>query len=362
MRRQIRESTVTLKYVNTIRRNGKVYRYLRAPGAPSVRLPNIDDPRFLEAYTAALKAVPQRAAPGTIAATVEACLRSERAKGLSAPYRAALRRHMDAIRGQAQDARLGHLRPEHVRADVSALPGSVALSRLKAWRFLCGWAVDSGLLSTDPTAGVKVALPEAEGHAPWTADEIERFRTRWPVGTAPRACFEVLHWTGARIGDAVALGPGMVGRDGVLAYRQSKTRGMAYVPWSCPLPAYASGMATDRAEAHRAIEPLAGHMTFLATAQGRARSSKALGNMIREAAREAGVEKSAHGLRKTRAVALAEAGATTHQIAAWTGHETLKEVAHYTEQADRRRAVMGTEQDRNPTNTPDPDCKTGAAS
>lgn len=53
---------------------------------------------------------------------------------------------------------------------------------------------------------------------------------------------------------------------------------------------------------HESIAPLAGHSTFLATSQGGTRSSKALGTLIITSAKEADVSKSAHGLRKTRAV------------------------------------------------------------
>ena len=42
-----------------------------------------------------------------------------------------------------------------------------------------------------------------------------------------------------------------------------------------------------------------------------------------------------HGLRKAVARRLAEAGCTTHQIAAITGHGTLKEVERYTREANR---------------------------
>lgn len=90
-------------------------------------------------------------------------------------------------------------------------------------------------------------------------------------------------------------------------------------------------------------------MTFI-PAHGKTRSEKALGTMIRETARSAGVKKSAHGLRKSLASTLAEGGATAHQIAAWTGHESLKEVDHYTKSADRRKAVAGTEREGNVEN------------
>jgi integrase len=44
-----------------------------------------------------------------------------------------------------------------------------------------------------------------------------------------------------------------------------------------------------------------------------------------------------HGLRKLRATELANAGATTHEIGAFTGHLTIGMVAHYTRSADQER-------------------------
>jgi len=44
-----------------------------------------------------------------------------------------------------------------------------------------------------------------------------------------------------------------------------------------------------------------------------------------------------HGLRKLAATELANAGCTTHEIAAVTGHRTLAMVQHYTRTADQRR-------------------------
>jgi integrase len=77
--------------------------------------------------------------------------------------------------------------------------------------------------------------------------------------------------------------------------------------------------------------------------------------MIREAGLPAGL--SAHGLRKAWCRRAAEVGCTPHQIAAISGHATLKEVARYTKDADQRRMAIdamkaltaGTKGDRNPT-------------
>lgn len=365
MRRGMGDSTVTLRHVQTIRKDGRVYRYLRAPGKRRVRLPDLptDHPDFLAAYIEALgDAAPQARAPlGTISALIEAYLRSERHLALSPDYRRVIRRHADAIREKGGRAKSGDLRGRHIRADLSALSPHAAAARLKAWRLICSFGVEAGLLDADPSEGIKRKRPpKSDGHPAWTREELAAFRDHWPIGAPQRLCFELLQWTGARISDAVQIGPGMVGSDGVLAFRQSKTGSLAYVPWTSDLPAWAAHMEPQRDHLHAALAARsARHMTFLATRQGRPRSHKSLGQLVGKAARQAGVEKSAHGLRKARAVALAEAGATTHQIAAWTGHQTLSEVDHYTLAVNRRRAVLRTEQDRNSVNSLDHTVKFG---
>lgn len=359
MRRQIRGGTVALKGVMTIRRNGKVYTYLRLKGKPLVALPDapMNSPEFLAAYADAMKQAggKTKAPTGTVRAMIEAYLRSDAFLMLSKAYRHVIKRECDEIAEQADDARACDLEQKHIRADLSPLPPHKSRARQKAWRQVCNWAVDAGLLADDPSDGIKrKAIPKSDGHPAWTRDEIATYRARWPIGSVPRAAMELLYWTGARISDNAVIGPGMVS-DGVLTFRQQKTGQKAHVPWTCPVPAFAD--PTDRDLMHQAIAALSGHMTFLATAQGKTRSHKALGTVIKEAAREAGVEKSAHGLRKSRAVALAEGGATALQIGAWTGHYSLSEVAHYTAEMDRKTAVMGTERDQNSANQSGPSAK-----
>lgn len=346
MRRAIRQGTVNLRYLMTVQRAGKVYHYVRIKGHPLVAMPEapLDSPKFLKAYADAIDAAGKGEKPigGTIRAMIIAYLGSDQFRALSAAYRHVLRRECDEITAQAQNAMASHLRDEHIRADLAALDPHKSRARQKAWRQLCGWALTAGYLSMDPSAGIKrKAIPKSDGHLPWTDDDIDRYRARWPIGSVPRAAMELMLWTGARISDAVLIGSGMIDRQGVLVFRQHKTGDMAYVPWTCALPAYAVGLEPDRAIMHESIAPLAGHPTFLATSQGGTRSSKALGTLIITSAKEAGVSKSAHGLRKTRAVMLAEAGATSHQIAAWTGHHSLSEVEHYTRSMSRKSAVMG---------------------
>jgi integrase/recombinase XerD len=363
MQRQIRAATVTLKHVQTIQKGGKTYRYLRLPGQPRLRLPDLppDHPDFLRAYADAVKAAPKvtRAKSGTIRAVIESYLRSDRHKMHAAGYRRIVLRHLDAIIAQADDALMRDLRPEHIQDDLRPLTPIQARDRMKAWRLICSHALDLHLIRADPSEGVRRPQPlRHTGHPAWTQDQIEAYRARWPIGTPQRAVMELLHWTGARISDAVQIGPQHVGRDGVLVFKQRKTGDTAFVPWSCALPAYAVQMADDRATMHAALAALPGmHLTFLATRAGRTRSEKAAGHLIAKAAKEAGFDRSAHGLRKSRAVALAEANANPMQIAAWTGHRSLSEVAHYTVEHERRRQVIGTEQGQNLGNHAEANCK-----
>ncbi|PTW46064.1 tyrosine-type recombinase/integrase [Rhodovulum kholense] len=348
MSRQVRAAgVVTLRHIQTIRKGGRTYLYLRLPGAERVRLPDLplDDPEFLAAYAQAIASAPKptRAKSGSIALMIEGFLGSRDHLSRSESYRRTIRRHADAIKAQAEDALARDLREQDVEADLSPLCPNAAADRLKAWRLICKWGKINGFLTRDPSLAVKrKPIPKTIGHPAWSDAEIDRFRAHWPVGSVQRLCFEMVFWTGARISDAVKIGPGMVGRDGVLQFTQKKTGEPAFVPWTCLLPAYAVRMEVDRKMLFAALEARAErHMTFLATAYGTTRSEKALGHVISNAASKLGIEKSAHGLRKSRAKLLAEAGATVHQIAAWTGHIALEEVEHYTREASRRAAVRG---------------------
>lgn len=80
------------------------------------------------------------------------------------------------------------------------------------------------------------------------------------------------------------------------------------------------------------------HLTFITTAYGAAFSVAGFGNWFSAAARDAGLRnRSLHGLRKSAARRLAEAGCSSKQIAAVTGHASLREVERYTSAADQER-------------------------
>jgi integrase len=70
-------------------------------------------------------------------------------------------------------------------------------------------------------------------------------------------------------------------------------------------------------------------------------SRAALSELMRDAIVKAGLpgKCNSHGLRKAMR-RLAEARATEKQIAAWSGHKTLREIERYTQAADQKRLAQ----------------------
>jgi site-specific recombinase XerD len=341
-------SGVRLKGIKVVNKpNGRRHVYRRVSGK-LVPLPDLpeNDPKFLAAYAAAEK-VPQTAAKpaaGTIAELCDRYIQSREFAALSDSTRPVRRRVVQKIRDERGTGKLADLRTDHIRKDVRALTPGAASNRLKAWRGIFSFAVDEGMMQSDPSRNVKVPRGSGPGHRQWTLPEIEKFRAHWPDGSKQRVAFEVIYWTAARCSDAARLGSQMVDSQGWLHFTQVKTNGKVALPLHCTLPAWAASMKPDQAHLRRNL-PDALH--WITTSTGKPRSVKGLSQWVSAAAAQAGLpaDCTAHGLRKARAAALAEAGATPHQIGAWTGHSSLSEVAHYTRQADLQRIIAGPEQD-----------------
>ena len=323
--------------------NGKRYIYRRV-GSTLHKLPDLPEnhPEFLAAYAEAGLATERRrtrATPGSIAALIETWLASPDYARMAASSRVVWRRTLDKISQQRGQAMLRDLRADHLRKDIRKLTPGAAANRLKAWRSILRFAVDEGMILADPSQGLRKPRGEVTPHRQWTPAEIAAYRDHWQPGTPERIAMEVIYWTGARCIDAARLGWQMVDADGWLGYKQIKTGG----PATCPvrtLPAWAQSMASDHA-LFRAALP-GDRLQWIVTRSGKPRSVKGLSQWFSRAATLAGLpdDCTAHGLRKARASALAEAGATASQIGAWTGHQSLSEVAHYTRGADQK-GILG---------------------
>ena len=158
----------------------------------------------------------------------------------------------------------------------------------------------------------------------WTEDDVAAYEARWPLGTRQRVWLAVLLYTGLRRGDAVRLGRQHV-RDGVATIRTREDQAPKYTCRSCPSCRRQS--TTGR--------PLI--LLSSAVSNGKPMTKESFGNAFSDACRAAGVNKSAHGLRKIGATRAANNGATVAQLNAIFGWSGSKMATLYTANADRAR-------------------------
>jgi integrase len=185
-------------------------------------------------------------------------------------------------------------------------------------------AVETGLRADDPTRDIKAIRVKSDGYHSWTDEEIAQFEHRHPVGSRARLALALLLYTGQRRSDVVRMGRQHI-RHGVLEVRQVKTGAELSIPLHSTLASILAETPTN-------------NLTFLITQFGQPFKAAGFGNWFREQCNAAGLRHcSAHGLRKAAARRLAEAGCTEHEIAAITGHASLREVARYTKAADQKR-------------------------
>ncbi|WP_112313278.1 tyrosine-type recombinase/integrase [Pseudogemmobacter bohemicus] len=352
MRRGLR--SVKLKHLNPsgIWPSGNPRFYYRPKGKKGIPMPDlpIDHPAFLKAYAEAHGApAPVVVRSGTLAAAVVAYKGSEVFRGLAASTRARRRTALDDILTLYGSGKVADLEDRHIRKDLERFQTHARNGRLKIWRAFCAWMATEYKLPASAAATLsRVKVPKSDGHIPWDGEQISQFRAFWPIGSVERLAFELLYWTGARISDAVCLGEGNIDHDGWLNFRQVKTGGEVSIPYDRELPTFAEDFAEDLAQLHRAINARNDrHVTFMTTRQGASRSAKSVSQWFARKVREAGIEgRTAHGLRKSRTIDLIEAEATTHQIGAWTGHESLKEIENYGKKYGRRRALSKTKKEQ----------------
>jgi integrase len=249
-------------------------------------------------------------------------------KGLSAGSRSIYRRTLEPFLLEHGHRRADQMKREHVITLIGGMadrPGAANML-LKRLRILLRFGIDLGWLRDDPTIRVKTYRSH-ELHT-WTEEEITRFEARWPQKSKQRLAFALLLCTGQRGSDVRK----MVWTDIVgttIRVAQQKTGTKLVLPLHPDL------------QSLLAIAPRK-QATILATELGAAFSPKGFGNFVSAAIRNAGLPArcKAHGLRKAAARRLADAGCTTKQIAAITGHKSLGEIERYTRAADQERLAQ----------------------
>lgn len=215
-----------------------------------------------------------------------------------------------------------------VLRDRKALLPEAANSRIKSVRQVYAWAMEHEHVSTNPARDVFYIRNNSQGFHSWTAEEVEQFERRHPVGSKARLALALLLYTGVRRSDVVHLGRQHV-RNGWFKIAAQKNRNRKPVTIELPvLPILHEVIAASPT----------GDLTFLVTEFGRPFTANGFGNWFRRRCNEVGLHQcSAHGLRKAGAARAAENGATTHELMAIFGWQTVKEAERYTKSAERKR-------------------------
>ncbi|MGG7567872.1 tyrosine-type recombinase/integrase [Rhodovulum sp. DZ06] len=328
-------TTLRMKRLKSQRKRGRWFHYFRWPNGKETALIHgvePDDPQLIAAWAACNAECDRTRRPedapkrGSVKMGLLAYMESAEFGQLAEATRKARRAVLMRIMRAQGDRPLATVAKADIEAAMIGKSAHAARADYRALRGAFKHLLRIGMVEADPTEGVKLpAPPRSDGFAPWTAEDIEAFRARWPHGTSQRLIFDVALYTGQRRTDLCRLGWGHV-RAGTLEVKQSKTGAMAYVPMTAELEAALAGTE--------------GRAVWLLTEYGRPHRPAGLGNKFRDAASAAGVEKSLHGLRKAFCIYWAEQGRSVHEIAAMSGHKQLGEIEVYTRAADRRRMVQ----------------------
>lgn len=216
-----------------------------------------------------------------------------------------------------KDIRRGHIM--QVRDAYQSTP-ALANQIVAVWAVLMRFALEREYIQHSPATKIK-AYKGGEFRR-WRPEHIEHAMATLPE-YARRAIVLALY-TGQRAGDCVAMR--WSDYDGeAIQVTQEKTGAKLWIP--CHKTLRAELDAWER-----------GAVTILTNSLRRSWTPASfytrMSQMFRADPQLQGLV--FHGLRKSAAAALAEAGCSPHEIAAITGHATLNMIMHYTKEAEQR--------------------------
>lgn len=201
-----------------IDRHGKPRWYLRRRGFKRVPLPGLLwSPEFMAAYTAAMaggapariEIGEARTKPGSFSALAVAYYRSADFTRLAETTKSTYRGIIERLRADYGDNPIARLERRHVATmvDRRAATPAAANNALRILRMLMGFALDRGMIASDPTWQVKKIRSKTKGFRAWTDEDIAAFEETWPIGSKPRLALTLLLYTAQRRSDVVLMGP-----------------------------------------------------------------------------------------------------------------------------------------------------------
>lgn len=326
-------ATIKLRYVNKVYAKGRIYyRYRRA--GQLIPLPcDPASPEFMESYkrihdsfspTSSIDLV----VPGTLAALVTDFRSSADYTGLSSRTKDLYIAHLDDIRQRFGRYPVKSMTRNVVltyRDSMTDNPGK-ANNAMKILSRLYSFAIDRSMADVNPVLRVKKL--KMGSYRPWTQQEVAKFYENAPAHM--RLVFMLALYTGQRQADILKMRWDQIVDEGIKV-RQQKTAAEVWIPLHRKL----------RSEL-KLVKAKAKTLTIAATRNGKPYVRDWFLNEWKQTTRKVGLPEDCvfHGLRKTAAVYLAEAGCTNEQIKSITGHTTESMVAHYTRGANQKTLAM----------------------
>jgi integrase len=232
-----------------------------------------------------------------------------------------------------RDCPVSALAPAHIkmlRDRKQSKPGA-ANNRRKYLSSMFGWAVERGLIRSNPAREIRRLRYASEGFHTWSLADVRQFEARHPIGTKARLALALMLFLGVRRGDVVTLGRQMMRGDSIRII-PSKTRYRRAEASEKPvLPVLADIIAQSPT----------GDLTLLVTQYGKAFTAAGFGAWFRKRCDEAGLPQcSAHGLRKAGATIAANNGATTPQLMALYDWTSPAQAEPYIRAANRKSLAV----------------------
>jgi integrase len=325
-------AVLKLRYVNEYRdRQGKLRRYFRRGGKRAILPGEVGSDEFMAAYQACLaddKPVRTGKVEGSLGLLIPEYYGSRPFHDLKKSSQKVYRYALEPIAKAHghRTAQITHKQASKLIEEIGAQKPGMANLTKSVLQKLFKYAVKAGWRDDNPIIGIDRF--KAGKHHTWTEGELRTFEARWPLGTRQRLAYALLLYTGQRVGDVAKMVRADI-VDGELHVIQDKTGAELHLP-----------IVPDLDRAMKAYP--ANGLALIGAPNGRPMTRPGLSAMMRNAIKEAGLPAKcvSHGLRKAALRRLAEGGKTGKQIAAVSGHKTLREIERYTDAADQRRLAQ----------------------
>jgi integrase len=324
-------AVLTLKYVNEYRdRTGKLRRYFRRGGKALGPLPGeVGSDEFMAAYQGYMAGAAPVASPrsieGSLGRLINEYYGSRPFLNLKPSSRKIYRYVLEPLAKAHghRTALITHKQASKLIAEIGATKPGMANLTKSVLQKLMKYAIKANWRDDNPIIGIE---PFKRGtHHTWNEGELKTFEAKWPLGTRQRLAYALLLYTSQRVGDVAKMNRADI-VDGELHVIQQKTGAELYLP-----------IVPELEQAMKAYP--ANGLSLIGNINGKPLTRAGLSQMMRAAIKDAGLPAKcvSHGLRKAAMRRLAEDGKTEKQIAAVSGHKTLREIERYTEAADQRR-------------------------